>query len=243
VNIGVFVYDFPHQKSAEGLMRLISERYKPLCALSAPKKQLTFYSSHKRLGLQGIEHLHPKDICYNADIPYHVVEHNSDITANLIKTYNLDIGIILGSRILSNKIIKSFNKGVINMHPGVLPHNRGLDNILWAVHDNLPQGITTHFIDKYIDKGSLISRKTIQVYNDDTWQDITMRLHYLQMHSMIEALNRLSNGEAFYINFGDGKYNNGMPIEIEEKIEDMFINYKNNYDKILSEFSKYDDTF
>ena len=41
-----------------------------------------------------------------------------------------DLGIILGSRIIKN-IINKFKIGILNMHPGILPYNRGLDTHKW----------------------------------------------------------------------------------------------------------------
>ena len=51
----------------------------------------------------------------------------------LIKKHNLDIGIILGARILSKQIIDAFSIGIVNLHPGILPENRGLDNVKWSI--------------------------------------------------------------------------------------------------------------
>ena len=41
-----------------------------------------------------------------------------------------------------------FDTGIINIHPGLLPENRGLDNIKWALYHNMPQGLTVNFIRK-----------------------------------------------------------------------------------------------
>ena len=79
--------------------------------------------------------------------------HNSTETLKIIKKNKLDLGVILGARILKKEIINAFKIGIINMHPGILPENRGLDNIKWSVVKNLPIGVTSHFIDPRIDMG------------------------------------------------------------------------------------------
>ena len=55
------------------------------------------------------------------------------------------------SKNIIKNVIDSFSNGIINFHPGVLPENRGLDNLKWAIYNNLPQGVTTHLIDENID--------------------------------------------------------------------------------------------
>ena len=42
----------------------------------------------------------------------------------------------LGARILKPSAFSPFRKGVMNMHPGILPDNRGLDTIKWAILNN-----------------------------------------------------------------------------------------------------------
>ena len=54
------------------------------------------------------------------------------------------------------------------MHPGILPQNRGLDSVKWAIAKGIPQGVTCHIIDKNIDRGLKIIQEEIIIYNDDS---------------------------------------------------------------------------
>jgi len=49
-------------------------------------------------------------------------------------------------------IINAFKIGVLNMHPGILPDNRGLDTIKWAIMKDMKQGVSCHLISKEIDR-------------------------------------------------------------------------------------------
>jgi phosphoribosylglycinamide formyltransferase-1 len=120
-----------------------------------------------------------------------VIEHNSLGCEHLIKLYDLDVGIILGARILKENIINLFKRGVINMHPGILPENRGLENIAKAKRNGWEQGVTTHWIDKYVDAGTIIDRKTIPMVSDDTLKDIHIKITNLEQKMMVETLNGL----------------------------------------------------
>lgn len=77
------------------------------------------------------------------------------------------------------------------MHPGILPDNRGLDNLKWAIIKDLDQGVTTHLIDSKIDRGRLINRQKIKIYKDDTLIDIHMRLQALEQKMMIDSIELL----------------------------------------------------
>jgi phosphoribosylglycinamide formyltransferase-1 len=85
--------------------------------------------------------------------------------------------------------------GIINMHPGLLPENRGLDNLKWALIKKIPQGVTSHFIDNKIDKGALIDMQKIKIYKDDTLLDIHLRLQNKEQEMMINALKNIQEPE------------------------------------------------
>ncbi len=227
---GVFAYNFKHKKTYEGLINLFIHGYKPECILAAEAVKITFYKSKYRETLKDIDYTHPKDLAKLFSIPYHVVDHKSEECVKLIKSYSLELGIILGARIIPERIINTFKLGILNMHPGLLPDNRGLDNTKWAIINNLKQGVTTHLIDKYIDKGLLIDRKEIKVYKDDSLVDILSRLQNLEIKMMIDYLDKLSNGDKIsYSKLGEGKRYKSVPWEIEKDLIEKFEIYKNNY--------------
>jgi len=191
MKIGIFAYNFKHQKVQEGLLNLFLHSYKPECILAANKVELNFYQSKIRVEPKGLKYMHPKKIAEKLNIPYYIVVHNSKKCEDLIKKYNLDLGIILGARILKGYIISAFNIGIINLHPGLIPQNRGLDNIKWAILKSLEQGVTTHLINEKIDHGKIILKKTIDIYKDDTFLDLYLRIHNMEQQLMIESLKKI----------------------------------------------------
>ena len=135
MNIGVFAYNFPHWKTQEGINNLIISGNKPKVIFAADPVKLNFYKSKIRITPKDLYLTHPKEIARQHGIDYKIVTHNSEETKNLVKEYNLDLGIILGARILKPIAFENFTIGVLNMHPGLLPENRGLDNIKWVILD------------------------------------------------------------------------------------------------------------
>jgi len=227
MRLGVFCYNFKHWKTQTGLQNLILHNFKPTVVFAADPVELKFYRSKIRIAPKDLFLTHPKDICDFHDIEYFNVKHNSEEVSNIVKKHNLDLGIILGARILKPVAYKNFKIGVLNMHPGILPENRGLDTIKWAITKNLDQGVTTHLIDNKIDRGLLIDKKTINIYKDDTLLDLQIRVQNLEQKMMIESIKTLQDqGTERLQSLGSGEYHKSIPPDVEKQLFDKFKEYK-----------------
>ncbi len=229
MNIGIFAYNFPHKKTQEGILALLLHQVPITAIFAADPVELKFYQSKIRIAPKGLHYALPKDIAARFDIPYHFMVHNSAECEELIKKYNLDVGIILGARILKENIINAFKIGVINMHPGMLPHNRGLDNIKWAILKGYKQGVSVHLISKEIDQGNLLVQREIDVYEDDTLLDIFLRIQNMEQILMIESLKILESGLRDFPKVAEGNYFKSVPPEEEAKLMEKFDEYKRGY--------------
>ena len=198
--------------------------------MAADPVKLDFYQSKIRITPKDLYLTHPKKISESFGIDYHVVKHNSEETSKIVSDYNLDIGIILGARILKPIAFNNFNVGVINMHPGILPANRGLDNVKWAIVDDLPQGVTAHLIDSSIDRGGLIKQEEIKIYQDDTLVDLNIRIQNLEQKLMIDSLDILTKNFKT-VSLGEGTYYKSLPEDIEQKLIEKFKGYKTKWSK------------
>jgi len=88
-----------------------------------------------------------------------------------------DIGIsAFFGYILRKEIIELFPKGVINIHPSYLPHNRGAYPNVWSIVDGTPAGVTIHYLDEGIDTGDIIAQREVEVKLTDTGQSLYRRL-------------------------------------------------------------------
>ena len=166
-----------------------------------------------------------------------VTNHNSEEAISFLKKIKPSHGIILGARILNKNVIDCFSSGIINFHPGVLPENRGLDNLKWAIYNNLPQWVTTHFIDENIDVGYEIYKEYLEVDVRDTLFDINSKLFDLQ----IEQLNKLIENNFDIENLKSLVTKNpsqkAVSDEIDEKIIIAFEDYKKQYHNILKNYT------
>ena len=67
-------------------------------------------------------------------------------------------------------------RGCINVHPGYLPWNRGWGAPTWSIVNDVPAGVTIHYMDEGVDTGPIISREQVPVYLSDTGQTLHDRL-------------------------------------------------------------------
>jgi phosphoribosylglycinamide formyltransferase-1 len=227
MNIGVFAYNFPHWKTQEGVHNLILKGFKPKVILAADPVPLNFPHSQIRISPKDLYLTHPQEIAKYHNIDYHIVKHNSQTTSDLVKQYDLDVGVILGARILKPIAFSNFKTGVLNLHPGILPQNRGLDNIKWAIIDNLPQGVTTHLINEKIDMGFFIEQENSNVYPDDTLLDLHLRIQNLEQKLMISSLKILHKNSKNLLPLSKGNYYKAVPLDIEKTLLTKFKTYKN----------------
>jgi phosphoribosylglycinamide formyltransferase-1 len=232
MKLGIFCYNFKHWKTQTGLCNLMLHGFKPEIVFAANPVKLKFYKSKIRAAPKDLFLAHPKKICDFHNIKYVNIAHNSREVSELVEEHELDLGIILGARILKPVAYDKFNIGVLNMHPGILPENRGLDTIKWAIVKKLKQGVTTHLIDKKIDRGYLVDKKEINIYKDDTLLDLQIRIQNLEQQMMIEAINFFeTKGIGNLKSLGQGEYHRSLPPHIEKDLFSEFDEYKERYIK------------
>ena len=189
-NIDLLTYDCPHRKTSDILFELIVNGYNINRVYAAPLIDLGLKPDIVKMSANACYNIHTAEICAKFKIPY-IVKPHADIGGG-------NLGIIGGARILPDHVIQKYSIGIINIHPGLLPNNRGLDNIKWALYHDIPQGLTVHFIDKYVDRGQIILKKKVPVYDDDKIYHIHQRLVSMQPKVLIDALNILERGGETY---------------------------------------------
>ena len=226
----LFAYDFNHTKTKDFILIMKYLGYELNCILAAPKVKLNLPEPQMRTSIRTNEYFHPEYLAKMFDIPYFVLHHNNNECIKKIKERGCDIGIIGGARILSEKTVDAFNYGVINFHPGIIPENRGLDNLKWAIHLNISQGVTTHFIDERVDAGRIILKKKIPIYYDDTLFDVQQRLYDTQLELVESTLEKIKGKtlDDFPL-VTEGEAKSIMPKELEREIPEKFKRYKQKF--------------
>lgn len=230
LKICVFTYNFEHKKSQEGIIKLLYSNYKIKQVLGMNKQKI--FSPKKKVDVttKDIKYLHPKKLCKELDIPYTIIKHNSQKCYNYLKKKKFDLGIILGARILKEEIINCFKIGILNMHPGILPENRGLDTYQWAICNMFSQGATAHLIDKKMDRGKILFKKKIKIYSQDNLKDFCLRIQSLELELMIKSLDAIKKNKNYgYYSKNHGKYHSYINKVDEKKMISLFSKYKKKF--------------
>ena len=75
--------------------------------------------------------------------------------------------------ILKENLIDIPELGGLNFHPSCLPYNKGKHPYFWSIVEDVPFGVTLHFIDTGIDSGDIVFQKQIA----RTWEDTGSTLY------------------------------------------------------------------
>ena len=109
----------------------------------------------------------------------YVFRSKEKLTEETIDKYNPDIVICYNYRyIISSEVIKKMSGNIVNLHISYLPWNRGANPNFWSFVDDTPKGVTIHYIDEELDKGSIIAQKQIDFdEKDETFESTYSKLN------------------------------------------------------------------
>lgn len=94
-----------------------------------------------------------------------------------IRSLQADMAVsVLFGYILRTEFLAIFPRGCINLHPALLPHNRGAFPNVWSIVNRTPAGVTLHYVDQGIDTGDLVAQKEVEVRITDTGASLYRRL-------------------------------------------------------------------
>jgi methionyl-tRNA formyltransferase len=83
---------------------------------------------------------------------------------------------VLFGYMLKPELIRIPDRGCINLHPSLLPWNRGQYPNVWSIVEGTPSGVTLHYIDEGIDTGDIISEQEVEVEPVDTGETLYRKL-------------------------------------------------------------------
>tara|TARA_B100001057_G_scaffold431285_1_gene458620 strand:+ start:996 stop:1559 length:564 start_codon:yes stop_codon:yes gene_type:complete len=120
-------------------------------------------------------------------IPHFFIDtkiHNYEkLILNYLKKYKISFICLAGyMKIISNFLIKNYQKKIINIHPSLLPKFKGLNTFSRILKKGeIKTGCTVHYVNKKLDNGCTIVQKFffINKYdNENTLREKTQKLEY-----------------------------------------------------------------
>ena len=136
----------------------------------------------------------------NIDVPSFYYSNNDfregSKIIELLKSQNIDIIILAGFLLrIPQSIIHAFPKGIINIHPALLPKYGGKgmygDNVHKAVKEagDTKSGITIHLVNENYDEGEHIMQVECLLEETDTFEDIANKVHKLEYEFFPKAVD------------------------------------------------------
>ncbi|PLS81981.1 methionyl-tRNA formyltransferase, partial [Candidatus Saccharibacteria bacterium] len=118
-----------------------------------------------------------ESIAKEYEIPVLLPNKPTDIEDEL-RSFNADAAVLIAyGRIIPERIINLFPRGIINIHPSLLPMYRGPIPIEQAILDGAPKtGVSVMALTKEMDAGPVYVQAEVLLSGDETKFELTRRL-------------------------------------------------------------------
>ncbi len=141
-----------------------------------------------------------KEFAQTQDIPYRLVKDlNEPASEELLREIRPDLVAFTGGGLIRTNILTLPKLGVLNCHTGILPPYRGMDVVEWTAAEGrvgtVGFGATLHYMDKGVDSGPIILKRTISTRAGDDFSSIRERLEVLMVELMLEGIRGLRDGK------------------------------------------------
>ncbi|MEO9296435.1 phosphoribosylglycinamide formyltransferase [Devosia sp. RY10] len=120
-----------------------------------------------------------------------------DVMTQTLEGWHVDIVCLAGfMRILGEDFVNHWAGRLINIHPSLLPHYKGLDTHARALADGATtHGCTVHFVTPGLDEGAPILQAEVPVLPGDTPDTLAERVLVAEHRIYPEALRLLASGQ------------------------------------------------
>ncbi|MCX8094579.1 MAG: methionyl-tRNA formyltransferase [Caldisericia bacterium] len=120
---------------------------------------------------------------------------------DIIEKNKGDIGVVVSfGKIIPQSLLNIFPKGIINVHPSLLPKYRGPNPIRWQIlNGEKKSGITIIKLTSEVDAGPILIQKEIFVDENDNYSNLSKKLIESGKEILIEAIKIIENGKDVWI--------------------------------------------
>lgn len=131
----------------------------------------------------GIEVWQPKSL-KGSSVADRLLESGADVAA-----------VVAYGRIIPPNCLKAVPKGMVNLHPSLLPRHRGPSPIQWAlVCGDRRTGISTMLLDEGQDTGPILLQETVEIDPRETAVELSPRLAMIGANLLVKTLDEMEKG-------------------------------------------------
>ena len=135
------------------------------------------------------------------DIPvWEVASMSAPETVNLFTQFQPDMLCVACFSLLIPRAILAIPRlGCLNVHPSLLPVNRGPDPLFWTFHDGHREtGVTIHVMDERLDSGPIVAQQKIAVPDGITYAQLEAECAALGGKLLAQSVWQLYHGTATF---------------------------------------------
>ena len=139
------------------------------------------------------------DLAKTRNIPvWKVRQLSSADTIKVLTIYQPDIiCVACFSKRIPRDILDIPRFGCLNVHPSLLPANRGPEPIFWTFHEGSAQtGVTIHLIDEGLDAGAIVAQEAIEIPDGISYSDLEEQTAKLGGTLLVQSVRHVYNQDA-----------------------------------------------
>ena len=122
--------------------------------------------------------------------------------------WNVDLVILAGfMRILSAGFVQKWQGKMVNIHPSLLPHYKGMHTHQRVLNTgDVLHGCTVHYVTAELDAGQALTQGVVKVNLHDTVDTFADRVHHLEHLIYPQAVEWICNGMIQHLDNGQVLY-------------------------------------
>jgi len=120
----------------------------------------------------GVTNRKDSSVLKEKNLPPVLISEDFEEILKALKKINPDLIVLAGFlKIVPSFIINEFKGKIINLHPSILPHFKGLNADKKSFEEKKACGITIHYADEKLDSGAIILQYHINPDNFKTFEE------------------------------------------------------------------------
>lgn len=153
-----------------------------------------------------------------AGIQTAVIEHKQyptretfdDVMHQQLLDWNVDLVVLAGfMRILSAKFVHTWEGKMLNIHPSLLPHYKGMHTHQRVLNTgDVYHGCTVHYVTAELDAGQSLAQGVLRVARHDDVEQLAQRVHELEHLIYPQVVEWICTGALQYYNANTVMYRN-----------------------------------
>lgn len=162
--------------------------------LEPPSRRRTFLSVNR-----SFLHTSVQEMAWERKIPlWEIAQLNGPAASELLRSYQPDvICVACFPRLIPASVLAIPRLGVLNVHPSLLPANRGPEPLFWTFrlgHERT--GVTIHLMDNQLDHGAILAQGAFDVPEGISYADLEEQCAELGGELLARAVKALASGQA-----------------------------------------------